>query len=180
MAPETVQHGGGSEARSGRRRRDEMVDHEGTDGSGRHGAVERGQYREVRHNRLFSEDARIDVRGRQEADDKTATPSCLGQTKEPCRSQWRGAQCSLKDLRRGGRLRVWRRGGSCTPLRSLPRSLHEAASVGPTTIVLDWFHLFTRIRHAAQGVNSSLPLERWTGRSVPPHSVSFPPSGRPQ
>ena len=32
-----------------------------------------------------------------------------------------------------------------------PRSLGEAASVGPTHHVLDWFHLSMRIQHVAQG-----------------------------
>ena len=31
-----------------------------------------------------------------------------------------------------------------------PRSLGEAASVGPTRHVLDWFHLSMRIQHVAQ------------------------------
>ena len=31
-----------------------------------------------------------------------------------------------------------------------PRSLGEAASIGPTCHVLDWFHLAMRIQHAAQ------------------------------
>jgi hypothetical protein len=33
-----------------------------------------------------------------------------------------------------------------------PRSLGEAASVGPTLHVLDWFHLAMRIQHVAQAV----------------------------
>jgi hypothetical protein len=33
-----------------------------------------------------------------------------------------------------------------------PRSLGEAASVGPTSHVLDWFHLAMRIQHVAQAV----------------------------
>ena len=35
-----------------------------------------------------------------------------------------------------------------------PRSLGEAASVGPTCQVLDWFHLAMRIRHVVQAVKS--------------------------
>jgi hypothetical protein len=35
-----------------------------------------------------------------------------------------------------------------------PRSLGEAASVGPTFHVLDWFHLAMRLQHAAQAVES--------------------------
>ena len=35
-----------------------------------------------------------------------------------------------------------------------PRSLGEAASVGPTHHVLDWFHLAMRIQHAAQAAKS--------------------------
>jgi hypothetical protein len=35
-----------------------------------------------------------------------------------------------------------------------PRSLGEAASVGPTHHVLDWFHLSMRIQHAAQAAKS--------------------------
>ena len=35
-----------------------------------------------------------------------------------------------------------------------PRSLGEAASVGPTRHVLDWFHLSMRIQHVAQAANS--------------------------
>jgi hypothetical protein len=34
-----------------------------------------------------------------------------------------------------------------------PRSLGEAASVGPTHHVLDWFHLPMRIQHVAQAVS---------------------------
>ena len=37
-----------------------------------------------------------------------------------------------------------------------PRSLGEAASVGPTHHVLDWFHLSMRIQHAAQAAKSWL------------------------
>ena len=33
-----------------------------------------------------------------------------------------------------------------------PRSLGEAASIGPTCHVLDWFHLAMRIQHVAQAV----------------------------
>src|SRR5271155_4742585 len=33
-----------------------------------------------------------------------------------------------------------------------PRSVGEAASIGPTCYVLDWFHLAMRIQHAAQAV----------------------------
>ena len=33
-----------------------------------------------------------------------------------------------------------------------PRSLGEAASIGPTFHVLDWFHLAMRIQHVAQAV----------------------------
>ncbi len=33
-----------------------------------------------------------------------------------------------------------------------PRSLGEAASLGPTCHVLDWFHLAMRIQHVAQAV----------------------------
>ena len=46
----------------------------------------------------------------------------------------------------------------CTELTILsdgadgPRSLGEAASVGPTFHVLDWFHLAMRIQHVAQAV----------------------------
>ena len=46
----------------------------------------------------------------------------------------------------------------CTELTILsdgadgPRSLGEAASVGPTFNVLDWFHLAMRIQHVAQAV----------------------------
>jgi hypothetical protein len=35
-----------------------------------------------------------------------------------------------------------------------PRSLGEAASVGPTHHVLDWFHLAMRIQHVAQAAKS--------------------------
>jgi hypothetical protein len=35
-----------------------------------------------------------------------------------------------------------------------PRSLGEAASVGPTHHVLDWFHLSMRIQHVAQAAGS--------------------------
>ena len=35
-----------------------------------------------------------------------------------------------------------------------PRSLGEAASIGPTHHVLDWFHLAMRIQHAAQAAQS--------------------------
>jgi hypothetical protein len=35
-----------------------------------------------------------------------------------------------------------------------PRSLGEAASVGPTHHVLDWFHLSMRIQHVAQAAKS--------------------------
>ena len=35
-----------------------------------------------------------------------------------------------------------------------PRSLGEAASVGPTRHVLDWFHLSMRIQHVAQAAKS--------------------------
>jgi hypothetical protein len=35
-----------------------------------------------------------------------------------------------------------------------PRSLGEAASIGPTHHVLDWFHLSMRIQHVAQAVKS--------------------------
>ena len=35
-----------------------------------------------------------------------------------------------------------------------PRSLGEAASVGPTRHVLDWFHLSMRIQHVAQAASS--------------------------
>jgi hypothetical protein len=35
-----------------------------------------------------------------------------------------------------------------------PRSLGEAASIGPTHHVLDWFHLAMRIQHVAQAVRS--------------------------
>jgi hypothetical protein len=34
-----------------------------------------------------------------------------------------------------------------------PRSLGEAASLGPTRHVLDWFHLSMRIQHVAQTAN---------------------------
>ena len=34
-----------------------------------------------------------------------------------------------------------------------PRSLGEAASLGPTHHVLDWFHLSMRIQHVAQTAN---------------------------
>ena len=53
----------------------------------------------------------------------------------------------------------------CTELTSLgdgadgPRSLGEAASVGPTFHVLDWFHLAMRIQHVAQAVKG------WPGNS---------------
>jgi hypothetical protein len=49
---------------------------------------------------------------------------------------------------------------SATPVTILsdgadgPRSLGEAASVGPTHHVLDWFHLSMRIQHAAQAAKS--------------------------
>jgi hypothetical protein len=36
-----------------------------------------------------------------------------------------------------------------------PRSLGEAACVGPTRHVLDWFHLSMRIQHVAQAAMSS-------------------------
>ena len=35
-----------------------------------------------------------------------------------------------------------------------PRTLGEAASVGPTQHVLDWFHLAMRIQHVAQATKS--------------------------
>jgi hypothetical protein len=48
----------------------------------------------------------------------------------------------------------------CTELTILsdgadgPRSLGEAASIGPTFHVLDWFHLAMRIQHVAQAVKA--------------------------
>jgi hypothetical protein len=48
----------------------------------------------------------------------------------------------------------------CTELTILsdgadgPRSLGEAASIGPTSHVLDWFHLAMRIQHVAQAVKA--------------------------
>jgi hypothetical protein len=45
-----------------------------------------------------------------------------------------------------------------------PRSLGEAASIGPTCHVLDWFHLAMRIQHVAQAV-PTLPTE--SGRTAP-------------
>jgi hypothetical protein len=47
-----------------------------------------------------------------------------------------------------------------------PRSLGEAASLGPTHHVLDWFHLSMRIQHVAQ-----------TAKSWPDASVAVPPDG---
>jgi hypothetical protein len=47
-----------------------------------------------------------------------------------------------------------------------PRSLGEAACVGPTSHVLDWFHLAMRIRHAAQtakGWPAATPADREEG-----------------
>jgi hypothetical protein len=45
-----------------------------------------------------------------------------------------------------------------------PRSLGEAASVGPTHHVLDWFHLSMRIQHMAQAVKPSFRLAVTTKR----------------
>ena len=47
-----------------------------------------------------------------------------------------------------------------------PRALGEAACVGPTSHVLDWFHLAMRIHHAAQaakGWRADTPGERGDG-----------------
>jgi hypothetical protein len=47
-----------------------------------------------------------------------------------------------------------------------PRALGEAACVGPTLHVLDWFHLAMRIQHAAQAAKSwpeTTPAERKEG-----------------
>jgi hypothetical protein len=47
-----------------------------------------------------------------------------------------------------------------------PRNLGEAASIGPTEHVLDWFHLAMRIQHAAQAAKSwpaDTPAEREEG-----------------
>ena len=47
-----------------------------------------------------------------------------------------------------------------------PRALGEAASVGPTQHVLDWFHLAMRVQHVAQAAKSwpdATPTEREEG-----------------
>jgi hypothetical protein len=52
-----------------------------------------------------------------------------------------------------------------------PRSLGEAASVGPTHHVLDWFHLSMRIQHVAQAAGSwpdSSDGDRATGARLNP------------
>ena len=40
-----------------------------------------------------------------------------------------------------------------------PRALGEAASIGPTEHVLDWFHLAMRIQHVAQA--TKIPSITW-------------------
>ena len=62
-----------------------------------------------------------------------------------------------------------------------PRSLGEAASVGPTHHVLDCFHLSMRIQHVAQAAKGWPDATRRTARKVPawptPSSISVGVSG---
>jgi hypothetical protein len=54
-----------------------------------------------------------------------------------------------------------------------PRSLGEAACIGPTSHVLDWFHLAMRIQHVAQaakGWPADTPGERAERRGWPMRS----------
>ena len=56
-----------------------------------------------------------------------------------------------------------------------PRALGEAACVGPTRHVLDWFHLAMRIQHAAQAAKrwpADTPGEREVSTGVQPERFS--------
>ena len=61
----------------------------------------------------------------------------------------------------------------CTELTILsdgadgPRSLGEAASIGPTFHVLDWFHLAMRIQHVAQAVKAWPDNSTQTAKTAP-------------